>query len=322
MHLVTGGAGFIGSNIAAALAERGADVVVCDWLGTGGKWQNLAGVRLHDLVLPEDLAPWLAVHARDLAGIVHMGAVSATGETDADKLVRHNIQLSLRLWAVAAAQQVPFVYASSAATYGDGSRGFADDASPEALALLRPLNPYAWSKHVVDCRFIADVEAGRPQPAQWAGLKLFNVYGPNEAHKGDMRSVVHKVYPKVAAGEAVELFRSHDPRYDDGGQMRDFVYVKDCVAAVLRLLDSAGVSGLFNLGTGKARSFRDLVLAVGRAAGREPRIRYIDMPEEMRGRYQYFTQADMRKLASAIGWSPIHALEDGVSDYVSRHLAR
>jgi ADP-L-glycero-D-manno-heptose 6-epimerase len=316
MHLVTGGAGFIGSNVAATLAGRGADVVVCDRLRAGDKWQNLARVRLHDIVFPEDLDQWLTVNARSLTAIIHMGAVSATTETDADKIVRSNIRLSLKLWSFAAKQEIPFIYASSAATYGDGSRGFTDDEDPEALANLWPLNAYAWSKHVVDRRFVADVRAHRPRPPQWVGLKFFNVYGPNETHKGDMRSVANKIYPKVAAGEEIELFRSHDPRYEDGGQMRDFVYVKDCVKAVLWLLENANVSGLFNVGSGKARTFRDLVLAVARAVGREARIRYIDMPEPIRHRYQYFTEAGMQKArAAGFGQEP-YSLEEGVGEYI------
>jgi ADP-L-glycero-D-manno-heptose 6-epimerase len=249
-----------------------------------------------------------------------MGAISATTETDVDAILKNNVRLSLDLWAVATQHALPFIYASSAATYGDGSRGFRDDEDPEALAALSPLNPYGWSKHLVDRRFATDARANRPVPRQWAGLKFFNVYGPNEAHKGDMRSVVHKIYPKIAADEEIELFKSHDARYPDGGQLRDFVYVKDCVAVALWLLDNPGVSGLFNVGTGTARSFYDLAQAVGAALGREPRIRFIDMPTALRARYQYFTQADMRKLRAAGYTAAAWSLEDGVSDYVETAL--
>lgn len=320
--LITGGAGFIGSNLAAALAARGRDVVVCDRLGTDDKWRNLAEVRLYDVVSPEELSPWLARNATDLGAILHMGAISATTETDVDAILKNNVRLSLDLWAFATKHALPFIYASSAATYGDGSRGFRDTEEPEALAALAPLNPYGWSKHVIDRRFVADVRANRPVPRQWAGLKFFNVYGPKEAHKGDMRSVVHKIYPKIAAGEEIELFKSHDPRYPDGGQLRDFVYVKDCVAVALWLLDNPGVSGLYNVGTGKARSFLDLAKAVGTAAGREPRIRFVDMPAAIRARYQYFTEADMRKLRAAGYTATPWSLEDGVRDYVESALAR
>ncbi|WP_315766284.1 ADP-glyceromanno-heptose 6-epimerase [Bradyrhizobium sp. SZCCHNS2005] len=316
MYLVTGGCGFIGSNIAMALAGQGADVVICDRLRSGEKWKNLVKGRLYDLILPETLDCWMRDHARDVAAIVHMGAVSSTTESDVDKIVRNNIRLSLRLWHFAGQYGVPLIYASSAATYGDGAEGFSDDESSEALNRLVPLNAYGWSKHVIDRRFVADAQAARLRPPQWAGLKFFNVYGPNEAHKGDMRSVVHKIYPKVAAGEEIELFKSHDPRYQDGGQLRDFIYVKDCVRIVVWLLQHPEISGLFNVGTGRARSFRDLAVAVGQAVGREPRIRYVDMPPAIRERYQYFTEADMTKLAASGLSLSLTSLERGVSEYI------
>ncbi len=316
LYLVTGGCGFIGSNIAMALAGQGADVVICDRLRSGEKWKNLVKGRLYDLILPETLDCWMRDHARDVAAIVHMGAVSSTTESDVDKIVRNNIRLSLRLWHFAGQYGVPLIYASSAATYGDGAEGFSDDESSEALNRLVPLNAYGWSKHVIDRRFVADAQAARLRPPQWAGLKFFNVYGPNEAHKGDMRSVVHKIYPKVAAGEEIELFKSHDPRYQDGGQLRDFIYVKDCVRIVVWLLQHPEISGLFNVGTGRARSFRDLAVAVGQAVGREPRIRYVDMPPAIRERYQYFTEADMTKLAASGLSLSLTSLERGVSEYI------
>ena len=320
MYLVTGGAGFIGSNIAAALAERGEDVVICDWLGTEEKWRNLSRVRVHEIVFPEDLRSWLRGNASRITAIVHMGAVSSTTEADADRIVRNNVQLSFALWELACERRLPLIYASSAATYGAGEQGFDDDDAPEALAALRPLNAYGWSKHVIDRRFVADVNANRTRPPQWAGLKLFNVYGPNEAHKGDMRSVVHKIYPNIANGEEIDLFKSHDPRYMDGGQLRDFVYVKDCVRVVLWLLENPRVCGLLNVGTGKARSFRDLALAVGSACGRKVTIRYIDMPPALRARYQYFTEANMAKLRELGYPHAFTGLEDGVRDYVVNHL--
>lgn len=320
MHLVTGGAGFIGSNIGAALTARGEDVVICDWLGTDDKWRNLGGVRLHDFVFPEDLKTWLQGNAARLRSIVHMGAISATTEPDADKIVRNNIQLSFALWELASQQRLPFIYASSAATYGVGDQGFDDNDKPEALAALRPLTAYGWSKHAIDRRFRADLDANRPRPPQWAGLKFFNVYGPNEGHKGDMRSVVHKIYPKIARGETIELFKSHDSRYPDGGQLRDFVHVRDCVNVVTWLLENPRVSGLLNVGTGKARSFRELALAVGAACGREVDIRYIDMPPAIRPRYQYFTEASTTKLRDLGFPHAFTDLEEGVRDYVDGHL--
>jgi ADP-L-glycero-D-manno-heptose 6-epimerase len=314
--VVTGGAGFIGSNIACALAEAGSRVVISDVLRTGGKWRNIAPAWLHDIVRPDTLLAWLDRHRGNVAAIVHMAAISSTTETDVDRFVANNIRLSLDLWEWCAANAARFIYASSAATYGDGGAGFGDDQSPAALAELRPLNAYGWSKHVVDRRIIDDIVHGRPRPPQWAGLKFFNVYGANEAHKGDMQSVVSKVYPLVEAGSPVHLFKSHHPGYADGGQLRDFVYVKDCVAAVMWLLGTATVNGLFNVGSGIARSFVDLVKAVGAAVGREPEIRFIDTPAELRDKYQYFTQADMTKLRAAGFDRPFHSLENGVQDYV------
>ena len=208
------------------------------------------------------------------------------------------------------------IYASSAATYGDGGAGFGDDESPTALALLKPLNAYGWSKHVVDRRVAADASAGRPTPPQWAGLKFFNVYGPNEAHKGAMQSIVSKILPVVAAGAPVNLFKSCDPAYPDGGQLRDFVYVEDCVAVVRWLLANPAVNGLFNVGTGIARSFAELVGAVGAGLGVEPEIRFVDMPVSLRHQYQYFTRAEIVKLRAAGFPAGFRTIEEGVRDYL------
>jgi ADP-L-glycero-D-manno-heptose 6-epimerase len=314
--LVTGGAGFIGSNIIRDLADGGFRVVICDLLRCGQKWRNIATVRLYDLIRPEMLVEWLGRHGDSVAAVVHMGAISSTTETDVDRFVANNIRLTLDLWEWCAANQTRFIYASSAATYGDGSAGFNDDQRPAALAALRPLNAYGWSKHVVDRRVADDVVCCRPLPPQWAGLKFFNVYGPNEDHKAQMQSLVGKIYPVVKAGGIVQLFKSHHPDYRNGGQLRDFVYVKDCVAVVEWLLRNPQVSGLFNVGTGAARSFLDLVNAVGSAVGQAPNIRFIDTPIELRGNYQYFTQADIAKLRAAGFGQPFHSLEDGVRDYV------
>src|SRR6516162_4826684 len=314
--VVTGGAGFIGSHIVDDLAKTGLRVVISDLLRAGDKWRNIAAAQLHDIVRPDMLSEWLGRHSDKIAAIVHMAAIPSTTETDVDRFVENNVRLTIDLWEWCAANATPFIYASSAATYGDGSAGFSDDQSPAALAALRPLNAYGWSKHVVDRRVVDDVVHGRRTPPQWAGLKFFNVYGANETHKGVMQSVVSKVYPTVKAGETVDLFKSHDPRYRDGGQLRDFVYVKDCIAAVRWLLQNATVGDLFNVGSGAARSFLDLVNAVGIAVGREPDIRFIDTPIELRDKYQYFTQADMTKIRAAGFDHPFHSLEDGVRDYV------
>jgi ADP-L-glycero-D-manno-heptose 6-epimerase len=316
--VVTGGAGFIGSNIVLELAKAGERVVVCDLFRSGEKWRNLAAASLYDVVRPSDLPKWLACHGDEMDAIVHMAAISSTTEKDVDKFVETNIRLTLDLWNWCAANAVRLIYASSAATYGDGSAGFSDEQSPAALAALHPLNAYGWSKHLVDRRIVDDVTRGRATPRQWAGLKFFNVYGPNETHKGVMQSLVSKISPAVKAGKAVSLFKSHDPRYPDGGQQRDFIYVKDCVAVISWLLRHPGTSGLFNVGTGVPRSFLDLVHTVCAAAGCTPNIRFIDTPDALREQYQYFTCADVTKLRRAGFEASFYSLEDGVRDYVER----
>ena len=322
MIIVTGGAGFIGSNLIAALEARDRrEIVVCDRLGTGEKWRNIAKRELADIVPPEALFGFLRIRASRVTAILHMGAISATTETDADLLVRENVRFTLDLWDWCAAHGVPLIYASSAATYGDGSAGFDDEGSPEALARLRPLNAYGWSKHVVDRRIARLVAEGAPRPPQWAGLKFFNVYGPNERHKGAMRSVVEQLHGQIAAGKPARLFRSHNPDYPDGGQKRDFVWVEDCVKVVLWLVDHPEVSGLFNMGTGQARSFSDLARAVFAALARKPRIEFVDTPVALRAKYQYFTEARMGRLRAAGYDAPFAALEDGVAGYVGRYLS-
>ncbi len=318
MIVVTGGAGFIGSNIAGRLAADGRDVVVVDRLGDGGKWRNLARTPLELILRPEELDGFLADYGGAVEAVVHMGAVSATTATDADEVAATNLRLSQRLWGWCAEQGRTFVYASSAATYGDGSGGFADDDSPEALSALRPLNLYGWSKAAFDLWAVRQAARGRPAPPRWAGLKFFNVYGPGEAHKGDMMSVVAKNHPVVVGGGTVRLFKSHRPDFADGGQRRDFVHVDDGVEVVAWMLEQPRLAGIYNLGTGEARSFADLMAAAFAAAGREPRIAYVDMPEALRDRYQYFTQADVRRLR-ALGYDrPFIRLEDGVAAYVRR----
>ena len=320
MIVVTGGAGFIGSNVVAALAERGEEVVVVDRLHSGSKWRNLAHHEVAALVAPDSLFAWLQSRGNRVRGVVHMGAISATTETDADLIAETNIRLTLSLWDWCVSAGVPFLYASSAATYGDGTLGFDDDPTPAALARLRPLNPYGWSKLFVDRRIARLVERGDPTPPRWAGLRFFNVYGPNEYHKGSMRSVVEQAYHRVKEGKPVRLFRSHHPEVPDGGQRRDFVHVQDCVEVILWLLDPKGTSGLFNCGTGESRSFLELASAVYSAMGRELEIDWVDTPEEIRDRYQYFTEARMDKLRAAGYTRPFLSLERGVETYVRGYL--
>ncbi|MGP8098418.1 MAG: ADP-glyceromanno-heptose 6-epimerase [Steroidobacteraceae bacterium] len=321
MHVVTGGAGFIGSNIVAALAARGDEVVVCDWLRSDERWRNLAKHEIAALIVPEDLPAWLRRNGERVESVVHMGAVTSTTETDVDRIVSSNIRASLELLDWCTEAKVRLIYASSAATYGDGSAGFDDSFSCEALAALRPLNAYAWSKLVVDRRIARCAQHAKPLPPQWVGLKFFNVYGPNEYHKGSMQSLVAKNYAVIRDGRALQLFRSYRPEYPDGGQLRDFVYVKDCVDVVLWLLDHERVSGLFNLGTGQARSWLDLAKALFDAADRPVAIEFIDMPGALIEKYQYFTQARMDRLRAAGYERPFTPLEHGVSQYIRRYLA-
>jgi ADP-L-glycero-D-manno-heptose 6-epimerase len=322
MIVITGGAGFIGSNLVAALEERGeGDLVVCDRLGHDDKWRNLGKRALRALLPPEALFAFLDEHAREIDAIFHLGAISSTTETDADLIIASNFTLSQRLWDWCSATETRFLYASSAATYGDGSAGFDDDGTPEALARLRPLNAYGWSKHLFDRHVARLLERHGKRPAQWAGLKFFNVYGPNEYHKGSMRSVVAQVEPRAARGEPARLFRSHRAGIPHGGQKRDFVYVRDCVDMMLWLYDHGAVNGLFNIGSGAARSFADLAAAVYRALGVEPQIEFIDTPAEIRDKYQYFTEARMERLRAAGYDRPMTTLEEGVRDYVQTYLA-
>jgi ADP-L-glycero-D-manno-heptose 6-epimerase len=322
MIIVTGGAGFIGSNLSAGLAARGAgEVIVCDWLGAGEKWRNLAKHEIADIVAPEDLFTFLDLHEGRVQAVFHLGAVTSTTETDVDLLARTNFGLSLALWNWCSSARVRFIYASSAATYGDGRNGFDDDGSIAGLARLVPLNAYGWSKHLFDRRVARTVASGGPHPPQWAGLKFFNVYGPNEYHKGPMKSVVAQIYPEAAAGRSAVLFRSHRSDYPDGGQLRDFIWVGDCVDVLLWLLDNREVNGLFNLGTGRARSFKDLAESVYRALGREPSIRYVDTPPEIREQYQYVTEARMTRLRAAGYTASFTPLEEGVGRYVREYLS-
>jgi ADP-L-glycero-D-manno-heptose 6-epimerase len=322
MILVTGGAGFIGSNITAALAERGIPVAICDRFRQGNKWRNVSKLELLDVVAPEMLLSWLETHASQVEAIVHMGAISSTTESNVDLIVEVNFRLSKLLWCWCAQHGKRLIYASSAATYGAGERGFDDDGSLEALAQLRPLNAYGWSKHLFDRWVARELAEDRARPPQWAGLKFFNVYGPNEYHKGGMQSVVAQKYPLAVAGQPITLFRSYRPEVPDGGQKRDFVYVRDCVDVTLWLLEHPDVNGLFNLGTGIARSFDDLARAIFAAAKRPADIQYIDMPEVIRPNYQYFTQASMERLRKAGYTTRFTSLADGVGEYVERYLSQ
>ena len=320
MFLVTGGAGFIGSNVVASLNEAGAsDVVVNDLLGKDDdKWRNLAKRQVADIVPPAELMAWL--DGRKLDAVIHMGAISDTTATDGDLVMENNFRLSLRLLDWCTATRTPFIYASSAATYGDGGEGFDDDWSLEALRRLKPMNLYGWSKHLFDLAVVDRYVKKQNLPPHWVGLKFFNVYGPNEYHKGHMASVLAKVFDQAKAGKPVKLFKSHRAGIEDGDQRRDFIYVDDAIAVLRWLLETPAKSGIFNVATGRAESFRDMIGAMFKALGRPANIEYIDMPDAIRGQYQYFTQGSVENLRRAgynAGFTP---LEAAVGHYVTDYL--
>ena len=316
--LITGGAGFIGSALAWDLNRRGCErIIISDRLGHNEKWRNLVPLRFEDYVEAEDLIPMLergALGRFDL--VLHMGACSSTTETDATYLIRNNYEFSKELAQWAVDQGTRFVYASSAATYGLGEAGMDDgDASPGALSKLRPLNMYGYSKLLFD-----QWVASQGLMEKVVGLKFFNIYGPNEAHKGDMRSIVAKSVPQVLESGRIRLFRSHRPDYADGEQIRDFLYVKDATAMALHLATSRRAAGLFNIGSGRAATWLQVANAIFAAMEREPVIEFVDMPEYLRPKYQYFTQADIRKLRAAGYHAEPIPLEASISEYVRMFL--
>jgi ADP-L-glycero-D-manno-heptose 6-epimerase len=330
MLVITGGGGFIGSVLAAALNEAGrADLVIVDRFGTGDKWRNIAKRDFCDIVPVDGLAAWLERYGAEVEAVFHLGANSSTFADDADEMIATNLNASIALWRWCTAFGKKLIYASSAATYGDGAAGFDDAGGIDAMKRLRPLNLYGWSKHAFDLWALREAAAGRAPPL-WVGLKFFNVFGPNEYHKGEMMSLVVKNYRHVAAGETIRLFKSHRPDYADGEQLRDFVYVKDCAAAMLWLWrhepgspsPGANINGIYNFGTGEARSFLDLMNALGAACGKAPRIEFIDIPTAIGPNYQYFTEARMSRLRQAGYNAPFTPLEDAVADCVTHHLSQ
>ncbi|MDR3706958.1 MAG: ADP-glyceromanno-heptose 6-epimerase [Capsulimonadaceae bacterium] len=315
--IVTGAAGFIGRNIAAELNRRGfKNLILVDSLGSDEKWKNLVGLEYEDLLQPDDFLSVLTGKSLNKAeAIIHMGACSATTERDADFLLENNYRYTRTLAEWALCRDVRFVYASSAATYGDGAQGYSDEDSETPA--LRPLNMYGYSKHMFDTWALRNGLLD-----EIVGLKFFNVYGPYEQHKGDMRSVVHKSFGQVLGRGYIELFKSDKPDYADGEQMRDFIYVKDVVDVCLHFAFQKSCGGLFNCGTGKARTWKALATAVFVALDKQVDIRFIDMPEQLKGKYQYFTQAEAAKLRKAGYDAPFTELEDGVKDYIQNYLLK
>ncbi|MEY4632355.1 MAG: ADP-glyceromanno-heptose 6-epimerase [Pseudomonadota bacterium] len=322
MIVVTGGAGFIGSAFVAHLNEEGQrDIVVADEFGTGHKWRNLAKRQITYALHKDELLSWLGTKTRPAAiqAIVHMGACSTTTEKDVDYLIRNNFNYSVELFQYAAREKIPFVYASSAATYGMGEHGYSDD--PQLLSRLRPINPYGYSKHLFDQWVLKQ----RERPPFWAGLKFFNVYGPQEYHKGGQASVVFHAFPQVRDRGILKLFKSYKDGIGHGEQRRDFVWVKDVVQVISHFMrpNEAAKSGIYNVGSGEARSFADLGRAVFAAVGKpESKFEWIEMPEDLKAQYQYFTEANLGRLREEGGYTkPFTRLEEGVKEYVSRYLS-
>lgn len=323
MYILTGGAGFIGSVIAAMLDDPTgpANIVIVDRLRSGDKWRNIAKRNIKDIVSPANLMPYLDANKDKVKAVIHMGAISATTEKDVDLLMTNNTQFSIRLFDWCAEHGKQFINASSAATYGDGEIGFDDGEDMAHLSRLRPLNPYGFSKHLVD-KYISQ---SKKRPPSWTSLKFFNVYGPNEYHKGRMASVVLHSFKQIQTEGKVRLFKSHHPDYEDGKQLRDFIYVKDVARLIVWFIKNPQITGLFNIGTGTARSFKDLATATFKAMDKRTNIEYIDMPEDIRAKYQYFTEANMDKLQHTLTSLGLPAfqfmsLEDGVADYVQNYL--
>ncbi len=318
MILVTGGAGFIGSVLVKELNLLGReDIIIADRLRDSDKWKNLNGIKYSEYIYADDLFDEHYATVMDsVSFIFHMGACSATTEMDMDYLMQNNVNYSKNLYEIARAKNIPIVYASSAATYGAGEFGYDDNENE--VSKLRPLNPYGYSKQLFDEWVLKQEEA----PAHWFGLKFFNVYGPNEYHKGGMRSIVHKAFGQIQDEGVVKLFQSHRNDFKDGQQLRDFIYVKDVARAMIEMMNpsAAQFSGLYNLGTGQARSFDDLVRATFKAIDKEPNIDYVPMPENIRDQYQYYTQANMEKFNKFLPNFKFSPLEEGVRDYVQSHL--
>lgn len=318
MYILTGGAGFIGSVVLRKLNEAGInDILVVDNLGTSQKWKNLLGKNYEDYIQKEDFLRLVEEDAlpEDIEAIIHLGACSSTTEQNAEYVMQNNYLYSKVLCHWAISNDVRFIYASSAATYGDGNLGFSDDL--EEAKKLRPLNVYGYSKHAFDLWLIKNNLQNSV-----IGLKFFNVYGPNEFHKIGMHSVVLKAYQQILEKGSVELFKSYQREYKDGEQKRDFIYVKDCADVILWLLENKQVNGIFNLGTGHARSWNDLARATFSALEKEAMIHYIEMPEQLQKQYQYFTEARMEKLPAAGYPNKFTSLEDGVRDYVCNYLSK
>lgn len=323
MIAVTGAAGFIGSNLLAILEAKGlGPIVAIDTIDSDEKRNNVNKRTGIAWISPPNSLAALDQFSDRISAVIHLGAETSTTSTNRAKVFAVNVDYSRALWDWCARNKTPFLYASSASVYGDGTLGFIDDPSPSGMAQLKPLNIYGESKLTFD-RYVADTVAiGQASPPQWTGLRFFNVFGPNEFHKGTQASVVSQMHPTAAAGKAYSLFRSHHEDFADGEQKRDFVFVDDCISVILWLLDTPNVSGIFNVGTGEARSFLDLATAVYGAANHQLNVSWRDTPESLQKHYQYFTQADITRVRDAGYTSPFTSLEEGVSRTIKYFLSQ
>ena len=315
MIIVTGGAGFIGSNLINFLENTNTqEIVSVDWKND----ENAHYFNKKNLikVSPNDLERFLNENQKSITLIIHLGAITSTTETNAKLIIKNNISLSLFIWSWCLENKKRIIYASSAATYGDGSNNFDDHEKKNYLSKLVPLNLYGWSKHLFDKFVISQ----KKKPPQFVGLKFFNVYGPNEFHKSEMRSIVLKIFQKVSDNQTVKLFKSHHPHYKDGEQMRDFIYVKDVINIIKWFIDNKKINGIYNVGTGNPRSFFDLATSVFKNSNVKNRIKYIDTPKNIREQYQYYTNANIKKLRNTGYKKKFYSLEDGIKDYIRNHL--
>jgi len=326
MIVITGGSGFIGSNLVHALSQSSSGrLVIIDDFGHSEKWQNIKRIQFEDIIPPQHCMAFLDQHKDDIKSVIHLGAISTTTETDVDLILANNFTFSKQLLTWCTQHQKPLIYASSAATYGDGSYGFDDTEDLSYLQQLKPLNAYAWSKHLFDQLIARYRQENKPLPPQIVGLKFFNVYGPNEYHKSGQMSVMYQMYHQIVGNNtncAAHLFKSYHPDYPDGGQLRDFVWVEDCINIIKFFMDHPAISGLFNVGSSIARSFNDAAHSVFAAVNKPANINYIDMPEPLRAKYQYYTQANIGKLRQVGYTQPLTTLEDGVAQYIQQYLTQ
>ncbi len=321
MYVITGGAGFIGSNLAKTLCSIGEKVVICDYKSNFFDNNYISRDIIVDFIEPKFLINYLAKKDR-IKAVIHLGANSSTTETNGDLIWKQNILSSIAIWNWCSRNNTRLVYASSAATYGNGENHFIDDDSLGYLSALKPLNIYGWSKSQIDIRVKSMTLNKGICPPQWVGLKFFNVFGPNEYHKGHMSSVVLKAFLDVKSNKNITLYKSHNKKYDDGEQMRDFIYVADCIKVILWVLKNPQVNGIYNCGTGKARTFIDLAKSIYLSLGKKTNVQFIDTPINIRNQYQYRTEANMNKLIKAGYNNSFSSLENSIHDYITNYLLK